>query len=81
MEIGSSGEWRKKEWKEEEEEAGRVGLYYAESRHGTWRDSALPRQARWHACASVAARSRRSMWRDPSGSNATGIDATKRASS
>jgi len=26
MEVGSSGEWRKKEW-EEEEEAGRVGLY------------------------------------------------------
>jgi len=27
MEVGSSGEWRKKEWEEEEEEAGRVGLY------------------------------------------------------
>ena len=52
-----------------------------QSRQSMWRDSALPRQARWHACASVAARSRRSMWRDPSGSHATGIDATKRASS
>ena len=27
MEVGSSGEWRKKEWDEKEEEAGRVGLY------------------------------------------------------
>jgi len=27
MEVGSSGEWRKKEWEEEKEEAGRVGLY------------------------------------------------------
>jgi len=27
MEVGSSGEWRKKEWEKEEEEAGRVGLY------------------------------------------------------
>ena len=42
MEVRSSGEWRKKEWEEEEEEAGRVGLYYAESRHGLWRDSVAP---------------------------------------
>jgi len=27
MEVRSSGEWRKKEWEEEEEEAGQVGLY------------------------------------------------------
>ena len=27
MEVRSSGEWRIKEWEEEEEEAGRVGLY------------------------------------------------------
>ena len=27
MEVGSSGEQRKKEWEEEEEQAGRVGLY------------------------------------------------------
>ena len=27
MEVGSSGEWRKKEWEVEKEEAGRVGLY------------------------------------------------------
>ena len=27
MEVRSSGEWRKKEWEEEEEEAGGVGLY------------------------------------------------------
>ena len=52
-----------------------------QSRQSMWRDSALPRQARWHACASVAARSRRSMWRDPSGSRATGLGATKSASS
>ena len=42
-----------------------------------WRDSALPRQARWHACARVAARSRQSMWRDSSGSRATGLGAAK----
>ena len=61
-----------------------------QSRQSMWRDSALPRQARWHACASVArwhawssvaAQSRRSMWRDPSGSRATGLGATKRTSS
>jgi len=27
MEVRSSGEWRKKEWEEEEEEAGWAGLY------------------------------------------------------
>ena len=27
MEVGSSGEWRKKEWEKEEDEAGWVGLY------------------------------------------------------
>ena len=43
MEVGSNGEWRKKEWEKKEEKAGRVDLYYAESRHAAWRDSALPR--------------------------------------
>ena len=52
-----------------------------QSHQSMWRDSALPRQARWHTRASVAARSRRSMWHDPSGSRATGLGATKRASS
>jgi len=27
MEVESSGEWRKKEWEKEEDEAGWVGLY------------------------------------------------------
>jgi len=27
MEVGSSGEWRKKEWEEKEEKAGRVDMY------------------------------------------------------
>ena len=52
-----------------------------QSRQNMWRDSDLPRQTRWHACASVAARSRRSIWRDPSESRATGLGATKKASS
>ena len=43
MEVGSSGEWRKKEWEEEEEKAGWVNLYKAESRHGAWRDSVAPK--------------------------------------
>ena len=34
--MGSGG---KKEWEEEEDEAGRVGLYLAVSRHGAWCDS------------------------------------------
>jgi len=38
--VGSGG---KKEWEKKEEKAGRVDLYYAESRHAAWRDSALPR--------------------------------------
>ena len=46
-----------------------------------WRDSVLSRQARWHACDRVAARSRRNMWRYPPGSRATGLGAIKRASS
>ena len=33
MEVGSSGEWRKKEREKKEEKAGRVDLYLAESRH------------------------------------------------
>ena len=43
MEVRSSGEWRKKEWEEEEEKAGWVNLYKAESRHGAWRDSIAPK--------------------------------------
>jgi len=27
MEVGSSGEWRKKEWEKKKEKAGRVDLY------------------------------------------------------
>ena len=81
MEVRSSGEWRKKEWEEEEKKADWVNLYKAESRQSMWRDLALPRQVRWNTHASVAARSRRTMWRDPSKSRATGLGATKRASS
>ena len=42
MEVGSSGEWRKKEWEKKEEEAVRADLYSAESRHAAWRDSVAP---------------------------------------
>ena len=39
MEVGSSGEWRKKEWERKEEKAVRADLYSTESRHAAWRDS------------------------------------------
>ena len=90
MEVGSSGSGGEKNGRRRKRRLAmwtcirlsRTTAHGAtQSRQSMWHDSALPYQARWHACARVAALSLRSMWRDPSGSRATRFGATKRVSS